>query len=64
MNDTISRLPVCLGGFVFVCTAAADSNFLTGANDIVVARSTDGDLYSTPFRKQFHAVPKGLSILN
>jgi len=37
------------------CIAAVtgDSNILTGANDVIVARGLDGDLYSTPFSVQF-----------
>jgi len=30
-----------------------DTNVLTGANDVIVVRNSDGDLYSTPFSVQF-----------
>ena len=41
-----------------LCTAGCasvrcDTNLLTGANDILVARGEDGDLYATPFSVQF-----------
>ncbi len=37
---------------IFVWKVRADTNFLTGANDILVSRNTDGDLYATPFSLQ------------
>ncbi|XP_023343271.1 uncharacterized protein LOC111712783 [Eurytemora carolleeae] len=36
----------------FQTQVRADTNFLTGANDILVSRNTDGDLYATPFSLQ------------
>lgn len=45
---------LCVQLVLLLCTAVyGDTNVLTGANDVIVVRNSDGDLYSTPFSVLF-----------